>query len=222
MLGLAVVLPLLFLKDPRKAWGGMLFLLLAGYVVVSVAPEKLWQRAETIETYEKDLSAMARLRSWSVAWNIGKDRPLIGAGFKYDYSTNRERWLSYVGEEYREMPGGVQAAHSAYFQILGQHGFVALGLYVLLLALTLATLTRLRSQTKRSPEIAWVGTYADGLRISVVAFAVSGAFIDVAYFDLYFIIVAMSAILSRELKTVREPARAPALHTAVPASPRTP
>jgi probable O-glycosylation ligase (exosortase A-associated) len=213
MLGLAVVLPLLLIRDPRKAWGGMIFLLVAGYLVVSVAPEQLWKRAETIETYQVDTSAMQRLRSWRVSWNIAKDRPITGAGFQFEYSPNRERWLSYVAEHLREIPGGTAAAHSAYFQVLGQHGFVALGLYVLLLLSTLVTLTRVHRQAQRVPDMSWAASYAEGLRIGVVAFAISGAFISVAYFDLYFIFVAMTAILSRELSAAREPAAMPALHT---------
>ena len=223
MLGLAVVLPLLFLRDPRKAWGGMMFLLLAGYLVVSIAPEKLWQRAETIETYEKDLSAMARLRSWSVAWNIAKDRPVTGAGFQYEYSRDRERWFSYADPELRRMGGGTQSAHSAYFQVLGQHGFVAFGLYVLLLVSTLVTLTRLRRRAREMSNMGWIAIYSDGLRIGVIAFAISGAFLNVAYFDLYFIIVALTAILSREVTAVNNATAAPAARmSTASASPRTP
>jgi probable O-glycosylation ligase (exosortase A-associated) len=205
MLGLAIVLPLLLIRDPRKAWGGMLFLLVAGYLVVKVAPEGLWQRAETIETYEQDMSAMARVRSWGVAWNIAKDRPLVGAGFDYENSPNRERWYSYANPELRALPGGTQAAHSAYFQVAGQHGLVGFGLYVLLLVSTFVTLTRLRRRSQLIPEVAWIANYADGLRIGLIAFAVSGAFLNVAYFDLYFVFVAMTAIFARELRAARKP-----------------
>jgi probable O-glycosylation ligase (exosortase A-associated) len=223
MLGLAVVLPLLFIRDPRKAWGGMLFLLVAGYLVVKVAPESLWQRAETIETYEQDMSAMARLRSWSVAWNIAKDRPFVGAGFDYESSPNRERWYSYADPELRDLPGGTQAAHSAYFQVAGQHGLVGLGLYVLLLVSTFATLSRLRRRSRLLPDMSWIANYCDGMRIGLVAFAVSGAFLNVAYFDLYFIFVAMTAILQRELGTARKPSPVTVGHIgAGSTSPRTP
>jgi len=207
LLGLAVVVPLLFLKNPRKAWGSVIFLLVAGSVTISIAPEKLWQRAETIQTYEQDSSAMTRLRSWSVAWNIAKDYPLTGAGFQFENSPNRERWFSYASEKYRGMRGGAQSAHSAYFQVVGQHGFVALALYVLLLAFAIATLTRLRKQARSLPNADWVATYADGIRIGIIAFAVSGAFINVAYFDLYFIFIAMTAILTRELNAIRQHAQ---------------
>ena len=205
LLGLAVVLPLLLLRDPRKAWGGMIFLLVAGYMVVSIAPERLWKRAETIQTYEEDLSAVARLRSWSVAWNIAKDRPITGAGFQYENSPNRARWFSYSDEKYRQLGGGTQAAHSAFFQVLGQHGFVASGIYLLLMALAILTLTRLRRQARAIPGAEWIATYADGLRIGIIAFAISGAFINVAYFDLYYIYIAMAAILSRELRAIKNP-----------------
>ncbi len=208
LVGLAVVLPLLLLRDPRKVWGGMILLLISGSLVVSFAPERLWQRAETIQTYEQDSSAMARLRSWSVSWNIAKERPITGAGFQFEYSPNRARWLSYVGEDYRHIGGGTQSAHSAYFQVLGQHGFVALGLYLSLMVSALAGLTRLRRQARALPDTAWIGTYADGLRIGIIAFGISGAFLNVAYFDLYFIFIAMTAILSRELNAVVKPAPA--------------
>lgn len=207
-LGLAVVLPLLLLKDPRKAWSGMAFLVISGVFVVSFAPEKLWQRAETIQTYEEDHSAMARLRSWNVAWNIAKDRPIIGAGFRFEYSPNRARWLSYVGDDFKSVGGGTQSAHSAYFQVLGEHGFVALGLYLFLMASAIVRLSRLRKQALAVPEAGWIGAYADGLRIGIIAFAISGAFLNVAYFDLYFIFIAMTAILLRELDAVANPAPA--------------
>lgn len=212
LLGLAVVLPLLLLRDPRKAWGGMILLLISGYFVVSFAPDRLWQRAETIQTYEEDQSAMARLRSWSVAWNIAKDRPITGAGFRFEYSTNRARWLSYVADDYRGVGRGTQSAHSAYFQVLGEHGFVALCLYLLLMAFAIVRLSRLRKLARIWPEAGWIGTYADGLRIGIIAFAISGAFLNVAYFDLYFIFIAMTAILSRELNTVVKPAPAGIAH----------
>jgi uncharacterized membrane protein len=98
---------------------------------------------------------------------------------------------------------------------MGQHGFVAFGLYVLLLACTLATLARIRKQARESSEAAWLATYADGLLIGTIAFGVTGAFLNVAYFDLYFVYVAMTAMLGREYRglqtsmTATEPRAAP-------------
>jgi putative inorganic carbon (hco3(-)) transporter len=205
LLGLAVVLPLLFLKDPRKAWGGMIFLLVSGLFVVAFAPAKLWQRAESIQTYEEDASAMGRIRAWSVAWNVAKDSPITGAGFRFEYSSNPARWLSYVSDEFRGFGIGSKSAHSAYFQVLGDHGFVALGLYLFLMGSAIVRLTRLRRQTRVLPDVGWIGTYAEGLRAGVLAFTISGAFLNVAYFDLYYIFLAMTAILSRELNTLVKP-----------------
>jgi hypothetical protein len=103
------------------------------------------------------------------------------------------------------MHGGTQSAHSAYFQVLGQHGFIVLGLYLLLIAVALATLTRLSRRARAFPDAYWIAAYSDGLRVGIIAFAISGAFINVAYFDLYFIYIAMTAVLSRELAAIREP-----------------
>ena len=199
VLGLAVVLPLLFFKNPRKAWGTMAFLLVAGLVTVFVAPEALWKRTETIETYQQDRSAMQRLRAWGVAWNIAKDRPLTGAGFQFENSPDSARWFSYVEPGMEDYGPSTHAAHSVYFQVLGQHGFVALGLYLLLLVFALLTLTRIRRNALIYKETVWISTYAEGLRIGVLAWAISGAFLNAAYFDLYFVFVASTAILGREL-----------------------
>jgi probable O-glycosylation ligase (exosortase A-associated) len=217
LVGLAIVLPLLFLRDPRKAWGTVGFLLVAGALVISFAPDKLWKRAETIETYQEDRSAMQRFRAWGVAWNVAKERPLTGAGFQFEFA-DRARWLSYVDQDLAQYGRGVHAAHSLYFQVLGQHGFIALGLYLLLMGFTLTTLTRLRRRAATSSEGHWIGTYSDGLRIGIIAFAISGAFLSVAYFDLYFIFVAMTAILARELaKTTQSAAATAATATALAA-----
>jgi len=204
VLGLAIVLPLLFFKNPRKAWGTMVFLLVAGLVTIAVAPEALWKRTETIETYQQDRSAMQRIRSWGVAWNIAKDRPITGAGFNFEYFPDSARWFSYVEPGMEEYGPSTHAAHSVYFQVLGQHGFVALGLYLLLLAFTLLSLTRIRKKGLKSGDTMWIATYAEGLRIGVLAWAISGAFLNAAYFDLYFIFVALTAILSRELASASQ------------------
>jgi putative inorganic carbon (hco3(-)) transporter len=211
LIGLVVVLPLLFMKSPRKAWGSMIFLLAAVWLVVYMAPEGLWRRAQTIQTYEEDLSAMARLRSWSVAWNIAKDRPLTGAGFQFEYSSDRARWFSYADERFKGMAGGTQSAHSAYFQVLGQHGFIALGLYLLVMASTIITLRNLGKRARAAPGTDWIATYSDGLRIGIIAFAISGAFLNAAYFDLYYIFIGLTAILSREFSSAQVP-----VHVAVP------
>lgn len=202
MLGLAAAVPFIFLRSRRKLIA--VFVLVPAVLAVGMyAPEKLFNRAETIATYEQDSSAMQRLLSWSVAWNIALERPLVGAGYNFDASSDHQRWLSYGKQELRRYLPYSRAAHSIYFQILGEHGFVALALYVLLLILTLRQCTRLRRQTAGDPNLEWVGNYAAAIRIALIGYMVAGAFYSAANFELAWVYYSFTAILAREIAESR-------------------
>ena len=207
-LGLAAVLPMMFLRSKRK-WLVVAILVPVLFVVPMLVPESVYQRADLIENYETDRSANQRLQSWTVAWNIARDRPFTGAGFNFEYGSNiRDRWLAYSSDQYAWALRHAQAAHSIYFQVLGQHGFVALGLFMAVLVGTLVSLGRLRSRTATQPSLHWLSSYATGLQIGLVGYMVSGAFLSSAYFDLAYLFYALAAILWRELRTAEKLERA--------------
>ena len=197
-LGLAAIIPLIFWRSKRK-WLAFAILLAAGFATVQLLPEKVYQRAETIETHE-DRSANQRLQSWAVAWNLASDHPLTGGGFNFEYAPKDDAWLSYGSEKYAWALSHSSAAHSIYFQVLGQHGFVAFAMYVALLIGTLVSLQRLRSESRKLPGMDWLGNYATGLQIGMVGYMVSGAFLSSAYFDLAYLFYALTAICWRELR----------------------
>jgi probable O-glycosylation ligase (exosortase A-associated) len=205
-LGLGAVLPLLFVRSKRK-WLAVALLVPALFIVPALLPESVYQRAELIENYETDRSANMRLQSWTVAWNLARDNPLTGAGFNFEYGNIRDRWLAYGSEEYEWALRRAQAAHSIYFQVLGQHGFVALGLFLALLVGTWVSLGRLRSRASAHPELGWLSSYASGLQIGLVGYMVTGAFLSSAYFDLAYLYYAFAAILWRDLRTAEERGR---------------
>src|SRR5262249_54618810 len=93
-LGLAVVLSMLFLKSRAKVLA--LLLLTTGVpLAMSTLPEKWFTRMETIQTYEEDQSAMARIRAWGVAYDLAMDHPILGAGFR---PFNAQTYREYTGE----------------------------------------------------------------------------------------------------------------------------
>jgi O-antigen ligase len=123
------------------------------------------------------------------------------------------RWFSYGAPDIREHQPIVQAAHSIYFQILGQHGFVALGLYLLLIFSTLRSCGKLAARTTGEPGLKWIGNYASAIQVSLIGYMVSGAFVSVAYFDLAWIYYAFTAILARELSQHDAASYKPAVST---------
>lgn len=198
MLGLAVVVFLMLLQAKRKVLAVFVFAASVGFLYW-FTPQSLYERAETIETYDQDRSAMQRIQAWSVSWNLAKQRPLTGGGFWIEYLPD-DVWMSYANRAYDEFGNVARSAHSIYFQVIGDHGFVGLGLFAILLMITLRSLQRSKRMSGQlGPRYAWIAAYANGLQIGIWGYAASGAFLSLAYFDLFYAYVAITAILAREL-----------------------
>lgn len=193
-LGLVAVSLLLFLQSKRKVLVLTLVVPLA-IVGVGLIPEKVFERADTIENYTEDLSAMQRIQGWGVAVNVALQHPL-GSGFVLD-ATPVDVWMTYANFLHPAF-NRANAAHSIYFQMLGDHGFGGLALYLMVLFGTFLTLAKVRSLVRADPEKEWLGHYATALMIGLVGYCVSGAFVSLAYFDLFYTFVILSGILARE------------------------
>jgi O-antigen ligase len=99
-------------------------------------------------------------------------------------------------------------AHSLYFEVLGEHGFLGLGLYLLVLVTTLVSLSRIRKRWRGHAEYGYLANYAEMTQLCLYPYLIAGAFITVAYFDLYFYFIASSVVL-RSLSAQAEKALAP-------------
>lgn len=198
LIGLAAIAPFLFLRVKKKVLL-MLVLVPLAFVAIENAPDRLTKRVDSIETADEDQSFMQRIQAWSVAWNVAKERPLLGSGFKLEF-TNDLTWISYADRKYDKWGQSARAAHSIYFQVLGEHGFVGLTLFLLLIIVTMLRLRKLSKLADLSPDTAWIGNYAAALNIGMIGFVVAGAGLSRAYFDLFILYVGLSAILYREAK----------------------
>jgi probable O-glycosylation ligase (exosortase A-associated) len=165
----------LWLKSPRKATFGIVMVILLP-ILIAFMPAKWTVRMNTIDTYQSDPSAMGRINAWWMAWHLALDRPLVGGGFEiYDPQTFAR---------YAPNPWDIHAAHSIYFQALGEHGFVGLGLFMSLGFLTWRNASWVIGKTKRNPELLWAANLARMIQVSQIAFATGGAFLSLDYFDL--------------------------------------
>jgi probable O-glycosylation ligase (exosortase A-associated) len=205
LVGMAVVLPLLFLKSRAKVI--LLPILAVGAVVgPSLMPGKWTQRMETIETYQDDVSANQRLNSWWLAYQIAKDNPILGGGFR---TFSPEIYEAYI-------PGYVYAskehdAHSIYFQVLAEHGYPGFVLFVGLILSTVLSLRGLVRSTRNRPDQQWIGDCAKMVEVSLVAYGVSGTFLSMSYFDFFYHLVAITVLLKvLAARSVEEAAAFPA------------
>ena len=102
------------------------------------------------------------------------------------------------------------AAHSIYFQVLGEHGFIGLFLYLIILAAGFWTCWGVIRRTRTISESRWAGDLAGMLMLSLFLFCVGGAALSVAYYDLFLIVLALIVALN-EITAVPRVARAAAL-----------
>lgn len=196
LVGLAAILPLIFLKSKKKVLLLLLIVPLA-WIGPSLLPDKLIHRADTIQTYQEDNSAMQRIQAWGVAWNVALSNPVLGAGFGFS-AVEPSKWLKYA-MFLGSWDNKSRTAHSIYFQMLGEHGFVGLILFCLLLVFTYRKLSNVRKIVRSSGDHAELGEFAAAIQIGLVAYMISGAFLSLAYFDLFYAFVALAVILSREV-----------------------
>lgn len=161
----------------------MVVALFIGLIGTAFMPENWMERMNTIQTYEEDTSAMGRINAWTMAVNIANDRP-TGAGFVTDSPV--------IYQSYAPNPRFVIVAHSIYFQVLGEHGYIGLLLYLAFWISTYLLAGRIGWQTARHPELEWANTLASMSKVSLVGFAVGGAFLSLAYWDMpYYLFVVL-------------------------------
>ncbi|MHB8849016.1 MAG: putative O-glycosylation ligase, exosortase A system-associated [Burkholderiales bacterium] len=194
----------LWLKSSRKLAIGI-GLIATITLLVTFMPAKWEERMHTIDTYQQDASAMGRINAWHMAWNLAMDRPIVGGGFEiYD----KEVFAKYAPD-----PLDVHAAHSIYFQILGEHGFVGLILFLTLGVITWRNGSWIIARTRDRPDLLWASNLAKMLQVSQIAYATGGAFLSLAYFDMpYYVLAAMvvTKILVERALSTEQPAAIPA------------
>ena len=201
LLGLFAVAAVYVIRSKQKPLLLGLFVPVVIVAAIVFVPQQLFDRAETIETFRQDSSAMQRIRAWQVAIAVALESPITGAGFEFQ-DGNEVRWFGYLpdDENLSRLGGSAHVAHSAYFQVLGQHGFLAFGVFLAMLVAAFRHAGYLRSQCSRDSDAPWIGRYATGIQVGLVGYMVSGAFINVAYFDLLYAYIAAIAILHREYR----------------------
>ena len=229
-LALSAMLIVLILKSPRR--GILLCATLVGAILaLTIVPDKWYTRMHSITTYEQDGSAIGRFYAWRFAYEIAKEHPFTGGGFLV--GTDNAHFIKHVPEAEHSL-----AAHSIYFEILGEHGFIGLVIFLLIGATALLTGTWIIKSTKNWPELEWARNLAAMLQVSMVGYAVGGAFLSQALFDLYWVTVVImiqtSIIVSKELaaervtrqesyhKTIMRPRRIQPVTVRAPSRPKIP
>jgi putative inorganic carbon (HCO3(-)) transporter len=184
LLGLLAMFSYFWIKSDRKVLWGAIFVV-SGLVALSALPEDYWQRMNTITSYDEDGSAQGRINSWWVAYNVANDR-ITGGGYRLN--------VAWIFAKYAPNPRVILVAHSIYFQMLGEQGYIGLLLFLSIGVLTWINAQRMINRGKTSPELAWAVGLGKMVQVSMIGYAVSGAFLSLALFDLPYNVMAIAAL----------------------------
>jgi probable O-glycosylation ligase (exosortase A-associated) len=204
------MLVFLWFKSANKVRTGIV-LLMAVPLVYLLMPEAWFARMDSIGEYQQDGSALGRINSWRMAMNIASSS-LLGGGYRC--------FTPAVFAKYAPDPLMVHAPHSIYFQVLGEHGYVGLALFLLFLFLAWRTGSRVVRFCKGNPELQWASNLAAMCQVSLVGYMVGGAFLTLAYVDQIYDIVAIMLLLEKVL--MRMPATPAIANASAPALPARP
>ena len=143
-----------------------------------------------------DESAMGRIYAWGAAVRMATSRPLTGVGldnFVPNYFFYSDHW-----------DGMNHAVHSTWFGVLGETGFPGLIAFVsMIVVMVLSLLRSMRCIESRDTPIAYRAAGL-GLISGVGGFCASGTFLTQGFTWPIYVLVALSAALSRYAKSVEQ------------------
>jgi probable O-glycosylation ligase (exosortase A-associated) len=211
LLAMAAMGLFLWLKSRHKLVTGI-YMAIAIAIMASVMPQAWYDRMDTIKTYQDDPSAMGRINAWHTAYNVAKDRVTGGGYDMFQPPTFRQ---------YAPKPFMVHDVHSIYFEVMGEHGFIGFGMFILLAVFAWLRANQVIRECKNDPDRKWAADLAAMIQVSLVGYGVGGAFLGLAYFDLTYhlmIILVLTAKFSGLLGSVPQGATREAVAFAHPAA----
>ncbi len=173
---------------PGRAW-------IAAAVVLALAalplvPASYWERLATITEPETDPtgSAQARLSDTWAAIHFVIRNPIVGGGAGMDVlSLNEERGVSW------------KHVHNVYLQYAVDLGLPGLALFLTLLARCITGAALVHRAGRRNPRGSepWgLSHLAEGIQVSLIAFAVAALFHPVAYHFYFYYIAGLAMALT--------------------------
>jgi len=185
LLTLCIVSGLLIWRSKHR-WlvAAVVAVALIGFVALmsDTVTQKYMQRAETIDDYQEDGSAMGRINAWKTSWYVFLDYPVVGVG---------PNNLAAVFQRYSPTSDRFRVAHNAYFQLLAECGLPALLLFLGAIGAALWRMQRLRDQTTQP----WIEVQARMFQISILGYLAGSMFLNMAYNEVIYHLVGLTVCL---------------------------
>lgn len=190
----------------RRKVVGMIAIALAAFLVLQLAPQDWSDRMNTIQQADEDESFMGRVNVWKISSAIAVGHPIFGGGFRavqsapvWDKFEDAPGLLDFI-ETTRSTKSG-RAAHSIWFEVLGDLGFIGFFIFVALLANAFYTRREILKITRKDPRrLQWAGDLADLMAAVLVVYMVSGSLLSAAYFEMPYIAMMMLEVVKLQVR----------------------
>ncbi len=231
------VLLVLALRDVKRR----LTFIAAGAMLVVVAlpflPPSYYERMSTLGSVDGDESASTRLAVWEWTIDYAIEKPTGGGfdafrgnSFTYKLPVKEEAGNT-TAVEYRDVTDSSRAYHSAVFEMLGEQGWIGLGIWLWLHALGVWHMERIRRRwrKKQGDRDQWQAPLATALQYAQIIYLVGSLFQGIAYQPFILMLIGLQCALwtyckrrdSQELLDIRlakQAARSNSIGDAVTAS----
>jgi putative inorganic carbon (HCO3(-)) transporter len=186
----------------RSKMLGIVLIIMAVVAVLMFMPEAWFARMYRIDHYHAHGSAASRLYIWRVAWLLALHHPLTGAGF---HATIYQSVINTIVPNGRHL-----AIHSVWFQVLGELGFPLFFVWTGITVVGWRNARRIERLARGHDNLRWAEDLGRSMQSAIVAYAVTGSFLPIAYWDIYFttLLALQAAIMVTEATLRREAAEA--------------
>lgn len=199
-----VAIGLWIVLNGNKKIAGIFTLVAVATMIIALAPESWFERMNTMKNASEDNSFMVRVGVWKKSTAIALENPILGGGLfavqapvLYEKFKNAQGLMGFIDTP----EAGLFAAHSIYFQVLGDLGFVGLLIYVALLLNIFSTRRDIKNILRaRGQKVHWGGDLADMLAASTLSFMVGGALLSAAYLEVPYLSFMLIEVLKYAVK----------------------
>lgn len=205
VLGLGALAVYMWLRSKHKFGFGIVLAL--GLAVMAIVGVGALNNRAAIGDYQSDNSAYVRILVWQWTLEFTATHP-FGGGF-VTYIINHVE-VPASGQAPAHIEFG-RAFHSTYFEVLGEHGYPGIIMFLTLAISTLLMLRRVAKKVRPYPELEWIGGLSDALQSGLAVFLTSGAFVGLAFQPMFWYFISMGICLNAYVWRVERQSATPEL-----------
>ena len=171
----------------KKLSKALLFIVPIGMVALFFMADTWSERMSTSTELETDGSFQGRVEMWKASYRIATDHPFLGGGFDVIYVP--QVIAKYIPSDLEPL-----AIHSSYFQMIAEHGYLGLAIYLTMLYLIFHTARKFHKATRTPGKISKPAELSVALRAAIGGYMVMSLTLNMAFFDILYFLIAVTAV----------------------------